>query len=566
MPARTLAIVRELASFAVTMSSIRRASLDRAQRVLVALLVLVSACSLLLVASFGYGRDQGIYALVARTVLNDGMPYRDAFDFKPPGIYLLYAATRGLFGSGWWAIRLVEFCGAAGTIAALALLSKRWWNEWRIGLLGGCIYALVHAQLDFWHTAQPETFGGMLVVFALVIGASHPSQHVRRSCAGTVATNRLFIAGILFGCAGLLKPPLAGGGAVLALWHTLALVKQAHGGEKRWRSVATPLLSVLAGGTTPFVLCLAWFWSRGALDALHQTLFVFTPHYTALSWEGRSPQGMLYQAFAQWLVSFSSTTTFGLLLGLAGWQRIFATRHTTGLVFGVIGIQLVGVALQGKFFPYHYAACWPLTGLVAALAYWHWWQRALQRGWFATGVFALLVVVGATMRTATKDLADSFWRRSAKRVNAFLLRNDTEQKAAELASVADVSAASNQLVADELKRRVPRDGYVYIWGFEPVIYDLAERRFASPYIYNVPQRVQWAAPAARATLLEDLQEHPPVAIVVAHHDVFPMVTGSTFDSASVMRESFPGLDELVANDYAKVKRLQDFDIYVRRHD
>src|SRR5712691_6347835 len=65
---------------------------------------------------FRYGRDQGIYAAVADVMLRGGMPYRDAWDFKPPGIFVIYAATRAVLGSGQWAIRLVEVLGLASVV------------------------------------------------------------------------------------------------------------------------------------------------------------------------------------------------------------------------------------------------------------------------------------------------------------------------------------------------------------------------------------------------------------------------------------------------------------------
>src|SRR5882724_9164740 len=52
------------------------------------------------ISMFKYGRDQGIYATVAATMLRGGMPYRDAWDFKPPGIYVIYALARAVFGPG----------------------------------------------------------------------------------------------------------------------------------------------------------------------------------------------------------------------------------------------------------------------------------------------------------------------------------------------------------------------------------------------------------------------------------------------------------------------------------
>lgn len=507
----------------------------------------------LLILTFGYGRDQGIYAVVARTVLEGGMPYRDAFDFKPPGIYLVYAFSRALFGNAWWGVRLLEGIGAAATVYGLVTLSRRWWGEWRIGLVGGALYLLVHAQLDFWHTAQPETFGGMLTVAGLVIGATRPRRQ-----GGAFPLWRLVFAGVVFGCAGLLKPPLAGAGAVLAFWHAIPLAR-----EKRFKHALRPLLLVLVGGVIPFALCLAWFAAKGALDALHETLFVFTPHYTKLGWKDRHVFGLLYQAFAQWLVSFCSLMSVGLLIGLAAHRQAYKGRREVILLLGIIAMQLLGVALQGKFFPYHYAACWPVTGLVAGVAWWHLWTKAIRRGKLAVAAFASFFVVAASLRTATKDVSNSFWRRSATRASAFLLGESTLAKGDELASVADVNAAANREVAAELGRRVPVDGYVYIWGFEPVIYDLADRRFASYYIYNVPQRVDWAAPPARRRLLDDLAAHPPDAIVVVHHDVFPMVTGNGIGSSDVLETDFPQLGELMRA-YGKVKRIQDFDIYVRR--
>src|SRR5437762_6127687 len=109
---------------------------------------------------FRYGRDQGIYATVADTVLRGGMPYRDVWDFKPPGIYVIYAATRHVFGPGQWAIRVVEVLGLGSVVAAFVVLARRFFTDGRIGILAGALAVLVHAELEFWHPAQSESFGG----------------------------------------------------------------------------------------------------------------------------------------------------------------------------------------------------------------------------------------------------------------------------------------------------------------------------------------------------------------------------------------------------------------------
>jgi len=507
------------------------------------------------ILSFGYGRDQGIYALVARTILEGGMPYRDVFDFKPPGIYLVYALSRTLMGNAFWGIRVLEVASLLGTIWCLTRLARRWFDNQLIGLLAGAMAALVHAQLDFWHSAQPETFGGTLTVAALVIAAHERARGVHYVAAG-----------VLFGLAGLLKPPLAGGGAVLAFWAAGRLLEQEGGWSSLragWRKITAPIGWVLLGGIIPFALCLAWFAAKGALGALHHTFFVFTPHYTALAWHDSTFLGLLYYALTEWLTKFCSLLSFGLLLGLASWRQCYAHRGI-GLIIGIIAIQLVGVALQAKFFPYHFAACWPLTAMLAALGWWHAWRWARGRGRKTMVGLAIFMAVVTSLRTAAKDVHESWWRRTARRVRVYITGARDQLALDGLASVADVSARGNREVAAELRRRVPPNGVVYIWGFEPVIYDLAERRFASKYIYNVPQRVEWAAKEARPQLMADLKRTPPDAVVVAYHDVFPMVTGNAIGSEDVLAKDFAELRDMLASDYRKLKHINDFDIYLRR--
>jgi hypothetical protein len=355
---------------------------------------------------------------------------------------------------------------------------------------------------------------------------------------------------------------------VLALWAAhRALDPQAKGWlvalADSWRAALRPIGLVLFGGVLPFVSVLVWFAAKGALDEMYQTLFVFTPHYTKLGWKDRTIFSLCYQALAQWLVTFSSFMTIGTLLALAQWRAVWARSHV-GLLLGIIAIQLLGVALQGKFFPYHYAGVWPVTALIAALGWWGVWSWAKRRGGRAMVGFVAFACLAVGLRAATKDLSDTFWYRSAKRVRVFILEPADRQGREELASVADVSAAGNREVSEELSRAVPPGAPVYIWGFEPVIYDMCDRPFASIYLYNVPQRVEWAAEDSRAALMTHLRERPPAAIVVAHHDVFPMVTGNGRGSADVLEKDFGALERYIAEGYGEPKRIQDFDIFVRK--
>jgi len=424
--------------------------------------------------------------------------------------------------------------------------------------LSGAIAVLVHAQLDFWHTAQPESFGGMVTIFALLALGQSPWADDTAAAPDRRALLRWVLSGALFGVAGLLKPPLAGGGAVVAI----ALAGLAFSESRSWKAAIRPVIAVAIGGALPIVLCLLWFLVRGALGDLYQVLFVFTPHYTKLSWEGETLHGMAWWGFSEWFISYSSVTTVGLLLMLA--LQPSPREQRGALVIGaIIAVHLVGVIMQGKFFPYHYGATWPLTALLAGLGFHRVSLRLSRLG--AAGAIGFIACFGAVAlcRTATKDTKLSYRDRCLLRIELFTTSPRDQRAIDELATVADVNAGSNRAVAAALKARVPPGRAIYIWGFEPVIYDQADRDPATRYIYNVAQRGAWAREEARSVLMRDLGQSPPAAIVVEHRDVMPVVTGDAIDSADTL-PSFPALRDLLAARYERAETIEDLDIYIER--
>src|SRR5579859_8202493 len=47
------------------------------------------------------GQDQGLYHAVAEEILRGGVPYRDAWDPKPPGVFYTHAAILALISDPW---------------------------------------------------------------------------------------------------------------------------------------------------------------------------------------------------------------------------------------------------------------------------------------------------------------------------------------------------------------------------------------------------------------------------------------------------------------------------------
>jgi hypothetical protein len=239
-------------------------------------------------------------------------------------------------------------------------------------------------------------------------------------------------------------------------------------------------------------------------------------------------------------------------------------REGLFLVLGFISVELAGVCMQGKFFAYHYGATLPLVAFIGGVGLYKLWRRCLMGGAAGVTVFVLFVVVTAIMRTAARDL-DSFWDRSAVRMQ-YLFRigpyPTRELMDRELALAADYDLDNDRRLAAEIRRRTPEAAPVYVWGFEPVVYLLADRPPATRFIYNVPQRVQWAREHARSTLMQELARRPPQLIAVQRNDVFPSVTGDELDSRRAL-ETFPELSTLIEEDYALIESIDDFELYER---
>src|SRR5207249_11276949 len=70
-------------------------------------------------------RDEGSYAYVAQHWLAGELPYRDAFDQKPPGTFLVYAALFALGGPSPEAIHWLAHVSLLGTLGFVYLIGRR---------------------------------------------------------------------------------------------------------------------------------------------------------------------------------------------------------------------------------------------------------------------------------------------------------------------------------------------------------------------------------------------------------------------------------------------------------
>src|SRR2546428_596771 len=222
------------------MSSGRREALVCGALALLALIVLVPHATAGRVPS----EDTGVFTYVARLIGEGGLPYRDAWDHKPPGVYLIDAVALAVAGLwGLWAAEVVA-------LALAAILSYRALAN--TGLGGAAALAGTFA----WLVALPRLFledgvqTNFSELFALPLQLAALDLFAREE-ARPRPTWRTAAIATLGGSARLLKPTHVA--TLIAIPLTLAVthVRPRPDVVHAWREV---FLAVRAASAAPRVV------------------------------------------------------------------------------------------------------------------------------------------------------------------------------------------------------------------------------------------------------------------------------------------------------------------------
>ena len=118
---------------------------------------------------FPFGSDQAIFAEIGRVISGGGWPYTDAWDQKPPAIYLIYAvAIHGPLGV-MRNVRAFDLAWTVMTALVLVDLGRRWWNL-AAGAIAGLLFGGVYVTITgYWYSAQPDSFIALPIALALLL-------------------------------------------------------------------------------------------------------------------------------------------------------------------------------------------------------------------------------------------------------------------------------------------------------------------------------------------------------------------------------------------------------------
>jgi hypothetical protein len=475
------------------------------------------------------GADQALYAYVGVRIHDGGLPYRDAWDQKPPAIHFVYSA---LFAA--WPHESVVPAADLATAALVALMlvsiGQQLTARPGAGLTAAALFLFLgdptfNRLSGVRVRSQCETFIALAVTAALFLavryrgGTTTPCPHGKPAGLLPGPSERLVptLVGVALGAAFVLKYNAAVYVAVGLLAMTPTL---------RCLTCATRR-AVLAGAgfLVPVAVVLAVFAAGGALADLYHATIRYNIEYSGETYAGPlAVIGYLLtfpiqhaRVDALWLAGGLGCA---LLLGLA------VVRRTIAVLLPVMWVAAAcaSIAINGsRGLPQYFVQAAPGLALAAGLAAAELWSAGrLARGArvIARTVAIALVAFGAWRVTdfdkiplnAAHDLAYMTGRISR---DAHLSRYGGQRDEDKYSALAVARLAAY------LERRTGADDWIYIFGFSPGAYVQSGRPSASRFFWSRPVIVGFneGVPGyGAAGVLAELEVRPPKYLVLQIRD------------------------------------------------
>jgi len=482
------------------------------------------------------GADQGLYAYIGDRILAAELPYRDAWDQKPPAVHYTYAVLR----AAWPAEGVAAAADllAAILVATLLTLLGTTLASPTVGRVSAILFLFL-SDPGFQRLAgvsvraQCETFIAAAITAAFVL--------LLRGAPSALKTAG---AGALLGLAFAFKYNAAAYGValIIALWLANRLsVRQAGWLACGFLIVPATLLLIFAAG--------------GALvDLYHATI-----SYNLL-YSGETYRGPLH--FAGYLLSFplqhARVDALWLLGGAGCAVLLTAPRSRERLIAPAwVAAACLVIAVNGsRGLPQYFVQAQPALALAAAWGGAVLWSRRPLVNAIAVALLAVAVWrVNDFSNLAGNVVHDSRYVLGGSSREVHLARYGD-------AGARKYSALAMHELAGFIRERTRPDDRIYVFGFASGTYVQADRESASRFFWSRPIIVDFNArePGYGVDgLREDLEEASPVVIALQVRDWEPDVQNSAAFFMSTLR-----LADWLTAGYERVDGPAGFETWVRR--
>jgi hypothetical protein len=519
---------------------------------LFALLLLVRAPTLVEPA----GADQDLYAYVGQAIGRGEVPYRDAWDQKPPAIHYTYAVMYALWPHPS-VVPATDLLVATLTALGLLVLGRRLApGSWAGEVAASALLIAGHPALTrlggIRVRAQCEVFIALAMVLAFVLVARRPAFTGRGDVpgradegAGRASTWRWWVSGALLGVAITYKYNAA---VYLLPLAALALLEHERAPTQRpgpiplttvaptiidtgltvlVRHARSALLGLCGGATAVVAVMLAWFAAHGALGDFVAATISYNLQYSGETYGGAVNALRYLLTFP---VRHASIDALWFLGGFGCLVLLAASRRHWRVVVWVawVGAACLSIAINGsRGLPQYFVQAQPALALAVGLALAWLWPALRLRG--SLVVWTVLVV--GTWRVGTfPKVAEYFWH-DWRYLTGQITFTDHLARFGARDSDDKYSALAVRELADYLSEHTRAGEPVLVFGFSPGALVQSSRTSATRFFWSRPAIVGFNAtdPAyATSGLLADLARRPPALVALQRRDWDDSADSATF--------------------------------------
>jgi 4-amino-4-deoxy-L-arabinose transferase-like glycosyltransferase len=442
------------------------------------ILALIVAVAILLRMTFlhePFERDEGWYATIAQEILHGGIPYRDAIDQKPPGVFYLYAIAMATFGHTTEAIRIFTALYSSLTLLAVYWLARSLSGA-VAGLCAGGVMALFFcAPLLQASSSNSEVF----MVLPLVLSACFFVKGYHRQ-----DRRFLLVSGTFAALAMLIK--------TVALPYVALLYLCAIFFDREGLSLKRVLLSLGALLLPAFslaIITLGYFQLNGALaDFLHWNITVpFKYSKSGLGVTGPTLGSSLQFLGAELILPALLAVTTAL------WLLVRNRTLPNVYVALLLPASCVAVLMPGMNYPHYFIQLMPFFAVLAGI-----------------GLAALFQRKGVLLWISLPVIAGLF---------SYYVYTDYKYYLVYPPDVVSQDKygptfANSVYIARYIKEHTEPSDYIFQWGFEPELYFLSGRRTPVPFISSTIINNMSSPTRAIEHMIASLEQKKPKYILV----------------------------------------------------
>jgi 4-amino-4-deoxy-L-arabinose transferase-like glycosyltransferase len=401
-------------------------------------------------------RDEGVFGLLGRTILDGGLPYQDGIDHKPPLIFYIYAVILSIFPPTAFGIHAFLHIYNLVTLLIVFLFTKRiadintaYWviffyailsiNPFVQGFTASTeMFMLLPIMLSLWCALSATENDKLHILYLALSGVSGA---LACWCKQPAVFSVLFAVIII----------------VYRIWQRQAL-------ETRIQNIIKAVLIWLAGGISASLLIVAYFSMHGILDEFIYWSFQHSLLYSVVL---PFPDKVTMALHGLLRIVTNSPLVFILALG-----AVFLKHDKLALAVPILLVffilSLFGASI-GFAYPHYYAQIVPSLVLLAGIS-----CNTISKN--ITHI-RTKYIVSATMLTAAILIA--------------VLPNSNYHLSFEREKFSRYFFGANPFpesisIANYLKKNTSPEDKIFIYGSEPQILLLAERASATAFYVVYP--------------------------------------------------------------------------------